>query len=301
VPVNGDYPFSEIYVGAGFYYDIDVFTRVGQEIGFNSDGLVYTRAEVKYGNGSWKVLVNNTSGTGLIIDSHPWTQPGEYTLTFKLWDEGGDLNTHVRTIFVMPQATQGYIDNAGNRMIVWGSSSIIDDPYFLIEGFDPTNDNNENLYYAGALEFINPIRSNGGDFIVFQFADGGGDMFQNAIKVTQGIQYINSLVTSNNSTKVIGVSMGGVIGRYVLAKADEDNVNLNVSHFISLDAPQTGAILDSDFLDWVKFQQPNNPGLNSQASKQLLRYNPFDGSNNTYQNFYQNLNTINTAVKYRNI
>lgn len=292
--VDEDYPFSEIYVGAGFYYDVDVFTRVDQELGFNANGLVYTRAEVKYGtSSSWEVLVNNQAGTGLIIDSHPWTQPGEYELTFKLWLEDGTSSTHVRTVYVMPKATLGFIDNSGNRMIVWGTSSTINDPYFLIEGFDPTNENNANLYYAGALEFVNSIRANGGDFIVFQFADGGGDMYQNATKVKQGIQYINSLITSNIRTKVIGVSMGGVIGRYVLAKAEEDNIDLNVSHFISLDAPQTGAILDSDFLDWVKAKQPNNPGLNSQAAKQLLRYNPFDVTGSIHQSFYQNLNSIN--------
>src|SRR5690606_18200124 len=117
-------------------------------------------------------------------------------------------------------------------MTLWeGGNSQLDKPFIVIEGFDPTNDNFPEKYYKLGENLFSQARSLGQNMIIFNFAQGGIDMAVNAQHVTDGINYINSIKSGSNKIRVAGVSMGGVIARYALAKAEAAGAALNVSHF----------------------------------------------------------------------
>ncbi len=51
-----------------------------------------------------------------------------------------------------------------------------------------------------------------------------------------------------------GVSMGGVIVRYALAKAENDGAPLPFKKFVSIDGPQQGAVVSYDLQSFIKNQ-----------------------------------------------
>jgi len=218
-------------------------------------------------------------------------------MRMKLWDEAGDLYEHTYSVLVVPSPLHGYKDSAGNRMLLWESGDgVIDKPFIVVEGFDPGNVNNPNLYYSKSNGLFDQLNSLDQDIFVINFADGGGDMVQNSQHVRNAIQYVNSIKAGASPVTVAGVSMGGVIARHALSWAEENNLDLNVSHFISLDGPQDGAVIDPQLLDYMK-DEGQGGALESIAAKQLLRYNPFDsntGQSDSYHaTFFNALNNLN--------
>lgn len=289
---NPIYPPEYIYTGVGMYYNEPVVLRQNQAVAFLFQGVIYTRVDVKYNGGSWQTI-KNTHGSGQLIFNHPWTQPGAYNLDLRWFDVDGNPHDHDWTVYVTPPAQKYFYDSNGNHMLMWNNGGAIDSPLLIIEGFDPTNKNNANLYFAGGQNFLIPAIEDNKDVFVFQFANGGADMLANAIFVNDAIKFINSIKNGSTPLKLIGVSMGGVIGRYVLAKAEAENDILNVSHFVSMDSPQQGAVMDPSFLNYVLDKDEDNPGLNSIAAKQLLKYNPFDATGTIHETFYLQLKAMN--------
>ena len=64
-------------------------------------------------------------------------------------------------------------------------------------------------------------------------------------------RYISTL-NSNTQMIAAGISMGGVIVRYALAKAENDGNPLPFNKFLSIDAPQQNALFDRDLQDYMK-------------------------------------------------
>ena len=88
--------------------------------------------------------------------------------------------------------------------------------------------------------------------------------------------------------------MGGVISRYTLAKEEQDGNPLPVSFFASFDAPQKGAVIDQNFIDFIHGEVDEFPPLANDAAKELLIYNPFDVLGGiTHTNFFAELNSLN--------
>jgi hypothetical protein len=286
------YPYARVYVGVGYYYDPAVYLRVGQQIGFDATGIVYLLAQVKYGTGTWQMVSNGSAG-GLILVTPPLAIRGTYTMEFKLIDELGNTYYHTYTVYVVPSAHLGYIDTIGNRMVMWDDGDgILDNPFILIEGFDPTNENNVNLYFQKSNGLFDQVLSLGRDILVFDFANGGIDMVVNAQYITDAVNYINGVKMGSSGIILAGVSMGGVVCRYALAKEEQDGTPLNVSHFVSIDSPQQDAVIDKTLQDYMKSKGISPASLSSLAAKQLLRENVFS-TGNEHQNFYNALNVLN--------
>jgi hypothetical protein len=131
------------------------------------------------------------------------------------------------------------------------------------------------------------------DVLVFNFASGGIDMIQNSSHLEDALRYLTSIRYGSNKLKVTGVSMGGVIARYALAKAEADGSSLDVSHFVSVDSPQDGAVIDRDLQDFIELNLGDSESLQSVAAKQLLRYNTYDPSGTYHNAFYSQLRSIN--------
>ena len=120
------------------------------------------------------------------------------------------------------------------------------DPIVVLEGFDPQNsaapaDVYEMLNTCGGVDMV---RAAGRSVWIVNFGDGGGALTANAHLVSSAVfQASNWSGLHNASVDVIGLSMGGVIGRYALAY-DEQHAGPSdglVRLFISGDSPQQGA------------------------------------------------------------
>lgn len=297
--VNAAFPATAGYAGVGFYFDAPVYVRPGQKIGFEMTGLVYASIDVKFDGGSWQ-QVSGAGADDFVVFDHPWNSSGTHSIEMTVVDEGGDPITHSYTVHVVPAADRGFYDG-GNRMIAWDDGDgTLDNPFLVVEGFDPTNENNANKYYQKGSILFNEARNLGQDMIVLNFADGGADLAANAQVLADAINYIENIKSGSNPIKLAGVSMGGVIARYTLAEAEENGSSLNVSHFASIDAPQQGAVLDKDLQDYLRDEGVGSESLESQAAKQLLQYNAFDPdretSSSVHNQFYNELNGLDGAM-----
>ena len=293
-----------VYAGPGHYYMEDIFVRPGQQtIYFQTYPEFSRRMDVKVGNGPWEVL-NDDEYT---LSFTPWenapTTPGVYRITVRDWGMGGSSAHDIEyDLIVVPQATRGFSDNHGNTMVFWsgagGSASTIDKPVLIVEGIDADNKNLHEAYYALGAELFGTGRARGADVIILNFKYGGQDLKDNADVLESAIGYVNSIRTGSKGLVVAGVSMGGVIARYALASMEESNIPHGASHFVSIDAPQQGAVLDHGLVDWIYYSDrdlvPVPANLSSTAGKQLLTYNRFDRSNpSLHDQFYQELNALN--------
>jgi hypothetical protein len=185
-------------------------------------------------------------------------------------------------------------------------------PILLVEGFDPLNTNYPDLYYLLAFHLINEdLRFSGqtglhkpvpNDFAVFilNFNNGGQDLAQNAPVVLSALNKINALCPGKDIA-VAGLSMGGVITRYALAKAEQDGIDHHTDMFISFDSPQAGAHINMQLQSLVSLLPEGVSSvtddlqlkLKSMAAKQLMLDNVYDPSGHAHQQFYSALNQLN--------
>jgi len=277
-----------IYLGAGGYYVEPLYYSLDQaKINFYTGGtIIFSRFEIKYDNGSWKVIIDNKAKTETGLLTPPFTTIGQHTIYIKFWDEIGDKREVEINTIVVPAITNRFHDNYGNTIDLWaGGLDPLNRPLLFVEGFDPANKNYQELYFSLSKNLIPDLLNLDADVFILNFAEGGADMLENASVVTSAIQFLNHIKSGLQKQIVLGLSMGGVVSRYALTKAETDGLNLDVSHFISVDSPQHGALIDSDLMDAIYADDPENIELKSMAAKQLLRYNPF-AKNDEHFEFY---------------
>ncbi len=234
-----------VYAGPGFYYYDPLFVRSGQQtvrfyLGETSGA---NTSHVRVDGGNW---IDLGSGTPYIDWNNPPTTPGTYEVEF-IWLGPGNWQGATATydLTVVPAATSHFGDNDGNVLVFWqGGSSYNDRPFLMVEGIDGANINSSNAYYAlGAPLFAQAI-SQGADVYILNFNDGGRDLFQNADVVKSAVDFLNnSRRGSGASLDVAGVSMGGVVVRIALGRMEVLGQPHNVDRFVSIDAPQQGAVL----------------------------------------------------------
>ena len=253
----------------GFYLGQDSFEFYSLQI--------LARLDVKYDNGDWITLVETNITTGQFIPN--WSTLGLHTMAIKYWYVDGVTHYLSYKVYVVPPRNKIYYDGTGNWVSCWtGTTSELDRPVIMVEGFDPVNTTFPSYYYGKAMNFLNKIRSLDADVIIFNFADGGIDLADNAEIIKGFTRYIETIQQGSQKVILTGLSMGGVIARYALASAEAENLPLNVSHFISIDSPQHGALLPRDFQDYTNDHDDDipNPSLNTIAAKQMLIYNTYD-------------------------
>src|SRR5690606_40712128 len=125
----------------------------------------------------------------------------------------------------------------------------------------------------------------------------------NASVVREAISFLRVHKTDpSRGLDVAGVSMGGVVARYALAKMEEDNQTHGVANFVSIDAPQQGAIVHGTLQHDIKNNtDPGEwpPSLARPAGRQLLQYNAFDTSSPTeHTQFFNELRALNGGTGY---
>jgi hypothetical protein len=254
------------------------------------------RLEVSYDGGNWQTIFNNQNKDASGWIQSPFTTLGYHSISIK-WIGFGIAYYRDYDIYVVPQSSKFYKDNYGNTITSWeGGNS--DKIILISEGFDPYNTTySEYLRYKGKNLF-EPFIQAGYKIYFLNYNYNSQDMRNSSAIFNSASRYISS-INSNTHMLAAGVSMGGVIVRYALAKAENDGNPLPFNKFISIDAPQQGAVFDEPFQDFLR--ENNNitdfqrHGLNNDAAKQLLKKNSFG---DLYSSFYSELNNLNGGIGY---
>ncbi|MDP2363097.1 MAG: DUF2974 domain-containing protein [Ignavibacteria bacterium] len=254
--------------------------------------------EVSYDGGNWVRLAQNSFYTGEF--SPPWETVGLHTMAIRYWYVDGIIHNWSFNVYVASPRDKIYYDGNGNWVSGWtGTTTAIDRPVIVVEGFDPVNTTFPDYYYGKASNFFDKIRSLDADVMIFNFVDGGKDLAENAQIIKGFVRYIESIVQGNQKIILAGLSMGGVIARYALAEAEQENQPLNISHFLSIDSPQQEALIPQDLQDYINENDNGvpKPALNALAAKQMLFYNTYDPNRNTINSahkvFFNKLNSLN--------
>ena len=103
------------------------------------------------------------------------------------------------------------------------------------------------------------------DLIYIDWVRGMADMRANSLVLEEVIKWVNAQKVISGSTQpnvLLGQSMGGVIGRYTLARMEKEGKTHNVRLFISHDSPMQGANVPlsfSHFANHMKSEYTNSP------------------------------------------
>ncbi|MFC9006378.1 esterase/lipase family protein [Streptomyces microflavus] len=160
-------------------------------------------------------------------------------------------------------------------------------PVILSDGFAPGGTNVDDLYDGlenGQYPFISTLRQAGFDIVLLGFADRTASIIDNAVIATQCIQRAISEREGNARLTVGGFSMGGLITRYALARMERQQVDHEVSTYLSYDTPHRGAWLSLGVQAFAHYVKDNWGGIgkpvlnsfsnlvNSPAARQMLRW-----------------------------
>ena len=209
------------------------------------------------------------------------------------------------------------MDNHWNNIMIWqGGTASLDKPTLVIEGIDTGNSTGPEEYYGLGSSLFEAMRGEGGDIAILDFMDGGRDLVENAAVVETAIDFLGRYRTNKRrGLDVAGLSMGGVLARYALARMEGDGVRHAVSRFVSLDAPQRGAVVDYNFQLYLRDNAcelgqslPSSVcipptmlprDLWSRAGQQLLVSNAFDtGYPSRHSHFFGALRNLNGGTGY---
>lgn len=138
------------------------------------------------------------------------------------------------------------------------TNSILDKPFFVLEGFDPYNefvcsDLYDKIGYAGLRD---SLFDQGYDLIFIDYMNSTDFIQRNAYALEELIKYVNNLKNVNCLTKyenvVMGFSMGGLVARYALKDMENRSENHDTRLYISYDSPHRGANVPVGYQQLVK-------------------------------------------------
>ncbi len=182
----------------------------------------------------------------------------------------------------------------GSALVKLGSDGVFDAPVVLCDGFDPGlqphavafghgDQNWETLWdcdnsYRTTLDSLLTM---GKDLVFVDFADGTRDVRENAGLLQHVLALCNEYKTSTRPLALIGMSMGGVIGRLALREMETLGIPHCTSLFVAFDSPMRGAYLPWSMLQAVSFfsnlsaeAEALQMALESTAAEQLLFLTP---------------------------
>ena len=120
----------------------------------------------------------------------------------------------------------------------------------LAEAFDEDPENDFESFRTNLLadhpSFYYALENHGYDLVYVEYEDGSDFIQRNARVVETVIKMVNDMKAQNGSDEpnvMLGISMGGVVGRYALLEMESGGHMHDVEKFYSLDAPHYGANL----------------------------------------------------------
>ncbi len=190
--------------------------------------------------------------------------------------------------------TQAYFGEGEYEIFLDNVDGVLDKPIIMIDGFDPGDERDISMLYAG-LDFdgdnlADILRDEGFDFVALNAPlyntngkdiDGGADYIQrNAMVLVELINFINTEKVGSEELVVIGPSMGGLIARYGLSYMEQNSIEHDTRLYISFDSPHLGANIPVSFqylINYFAKDQGNAQAelvvdnvLNSPAAKEML-------------------------------
>lgn len=254
--------------------------------------------KVSYDGGNFITYFSNETRETSGWKNVPFTTLGKHTITLK-WKSLA-LTTYYRSydVYVVPQSQKFYKDNYGNTITCWEGNGE-KKPIIVSEGFDAYDVSPAEFLRHSGGELFNTLLTNEHSIYIVNYIFNSQDIENNSSVYHSASEYIGN-ITGSNDMIAVGVSMGGLIVRYALAKAEDNSDNLPFVKFISIDSPQQGAVMSEPLQDYIK-ENANSSfkkhGLNNTAAKQMLNYNTF-GSLKTQ--FFNELNSLNNGNGYPN-
>ncbi len=283
-----------IYVQQGNHY-INFTTRFSPAAAL----LFMLKVEVNINDNGFTTIYNGSAKQDIVWYNSSGAFPniGEYKLVVRVTFFDATIRMREYKVKVIPSSQKLFKDNAGNTLRKWAGN----DPNSLnalvfSEGFDAYNTNGQEMYYEAASELIACFNSNGYDVYLLDNYFGTQDIKNNAAVFASAVKYISSIY-GDELIVAGGVSMGGIISRYALAKAERSGSPLPVHTFIAIDSPHQGAIVSEPLQNFKKANESDDEfakhALSNEAARQLLIYNAYDPGGGVHQAFFNELNSMN--------
>ncbi|NQT76075.1 MAG: T9SS type A sorting domain-containing protein [Bacteroidetes bacterium] len=261
--------------------------------------LYMLQLEVNVNDNGYSQIYSGSAKQDIVwyTSSSHFPELGEYDLKVRVVFFDGSIRFRQYKVKVIPSSQNLYKDNVGNTLRKWqgndpsGLNAIV-----FSEGFDAYNTNPQEMYYSVAADMVECFRNNGYDVFLLDNYFGTQDIRNNAAVFASAVRYISTLY-GEELIVAGGVSMGGIISRYAMAKAEYENDPLPVHTFIAIDSPHQGAVISEPLQNFKKENEEGDEfakhALSNAAAKQLLVYNTYDPGGSIHNSFYQDLNTMN--------
>lgn len=114
------------------------------------------------------------------------------------------------------------------------------------------------------------LRSRGYDIIYVDFADAGTYVQANSEFLIDVIEEVNAEKNGDEKIVLMGASMGGIIGRYALAKMEKEGKTHCVGLFGTVDSPHNGANIPLSLQAFSWFFHKTGTSANSQKAWKAL-------------------------------
>jgi hypothetical protein len=148
--------------------------------------------------------------------------------------------------------------SGGEIFIAYGENNdgSLDKPLIVVEGYDASTISEEladpynyerlirDLNNQGAFNFNDELDMAGYDLVFLNYNDGTDDIRRNAALFEEVVEWVNDQKRLEGSTEknvVMGISMGGLVARYGLARMTKDGRSTGTRLLITHDSPHRGA------------------------------------------------------------
>ncbi|GHT79431.1 hypothetical protein AGMMS50262_23110 [Bacteroidia bacterium] len=237
------------------------------EIDFD-DGLGFRKIEfgqkiqVRYNNIGKKIIrLKKTSDISATNQLQKTSQNRVFTSSFILQVSALFVPTYTFEVPLNISIPSNYPHGGGANVtgtayvFTSDDSQNIKNPIIISDGFDPLNQRGIDSLYTmvNQQNMIECLRSQGYDFIILDFGNGGDYIERNAYLLKGLIEYINNIKVTQNKLVVIGTSMAGLVSRYALAYMEHQGINHDTRLYVSFDSPEKGANIPLGIQKWVKF------------------------------------------------
>lgn len=215
----------------------------------------------KESNSSVNLFHNSTPENNKLItrtsNSNTWSVSitRSETVCTEWVPDGGSPRIHSRGGWCASWEEVEYTTKYGTANIYRSGDNILDKPVVVVQPYKfSLSDTNYSAsdYYSDVNNggLLSSLRSAGYDVILYRYEKQDSGVTYNAKGLTRLLEMLKD-VNTVTSTSIVGLSMGGVVSRYALAKLENANdlSNYKVSTFISFDAPYRGINFPKTILD----------------------------------------------------